>query len=614
MARKLIGMAGKVAGPRGSSRRRWVALLSLVIMVGASLFFVQTVLAVHDTGVFQLDGDAATGTNTAGTPAGSDDWDKVCYQVAVTPVNQGGLGLTPAQATAKCSIGSPTTGATAVSWVEEPNPASSIFTGGGSKDPQDITEWLWKDEANNPPDKDNLVHAYAVRYSLAPSANCPNGLDPSDPDYATTKCEVLFFGSDRFDNSGDANSGFWFLQSQVGLTQNKSQGGLEFSGQHEDGDLLIISGFSNGGTTSTISVYTWDPACLGDGKPDASCKADNLRLQANLEGPPAHCLTAAIPGDLGCGIVNPQLITMPWTFTDKSGTAANGALNGEFFEAGINLSLLGLADECFATVVSETRSSTSPTSTLKDFVLGPFAVCAPNLTTDVENVVANGTVSPGTQVRDLARIEITGATNPDDATGTVDFFYCYNATQIPDCSTGGTAAGADKALVDISNPLDPEDGVSGAFSDFINTAGSPLLPGFYCFRAEATLANYSSPAPHTDTTTECFRVRDTSTATTAQRWLPNDQVTVLLSGGGAASGSVTFSLFENGNCTAPAAATFGPINLDGNGQALTNNLSYYTSSQTISWRVVFISSNANVDGDTSNCEISSVTINNAGIP
>jgi hypothetical protein len=237
------------------------------------------------------------------------------------------------------------------------------------------------------------------------------------------------------------------------------------------------------------------------------------------------------------------------------------------------------------------------------------------LTTAVQELPdSTRTVSPGTQVRDLATITVTGATSPQDATGTVEFFLCGpDAVANPDCSTGGTPAGSGKTLVDISSPANANDGISGAYSDYVNTAANPLAPGFYCFRAVATLTNYDSPPAYTDTTNECFLVRDVTTTTTAQDWLPNDTATVLLSGGGPASGSVTFSLYETNNCTGPVKATFGPINLV-NGQARTNNVSTYVNSTTISWRVTFISNQPNVDGSTSRCEVSSVTIDNFGVP
>ena len=64
MGRKIVGMAGKVAGPRGSWRRRWAVLLSFVATAAVSMFLIQNLLAVHATGAFQLDGDAASNTES----------------------------------------------------------------------------------------------------------------------------------------------------------------------------------------------------------------------------------------------------------------------------------------------------------------------------------------------------------------------------------------------------------------------------------------------------------------------------------------------------------------------------------------------------------------------
>src|SRR5207248_2337202 len=109
---------------------------------------------------FQLDGDAQQATNngvTATIPG--DDWDNVCHRVAPTA----------------CPTGT-SSASTKVSWVAEQNQNSTIFTGGGSKDPSPIQDgaWLWKDGAGGLPDKDNLEHSFASRYALAPSAFCPD--------------------------------------------------------------------------------------------------------------------------------------------------------------------------------------------------------------------------------------------------------------------------------------------------------------------------------------------------------------------------------------------------------------------------------------------------------
>src|SRR5262249_39919220 len=156
-------------------RRRLTAVAAIVLAVGAmTLFNAAPAAAVHDTGAFELDGNASNGA------ALGDDWDNVCHQVLGTD----------------CSTSDNTIGASAVDWVAEPNPNASIFTGGGSKDPQNIDQWAWKDGAGGLPDKDNLLHSFAARY-LTPSG------------------DVLFFGSDRLDNSGDAQQGFWFFQNEI---------------------------------------------------------------------------------------------------------------------------------------------------------------------------------------------------------------------------------------------------------------------------------------------------------------------------------------------------------------------------------------------------------------
>ena len=145
--------------------------------------------------------------------------------------------------------------------MSEPDPSASIFTGGGSKDPQDLNQWAWKD-AGGLPDKDNLRHAFAARYSLTPSVNCPAG--------TFTTCDVLFFGLDRFDNSGDAQNGFWFFQKKITTAGGNVGGGTGFTGVHtperRSGRERLLS---NGGTISTITVYTWDPTCTATNKPVA---------------------------------------------------------------------------------------------------------------------------------------------------------------------------------------------------------------------------------------------------------------------------------------------------------------------------------------------------------
>ena len=152
-------MARKVVGPTGSRRRRWLFLCTTMAAIALAVLFIPSAFAVHDTGAFQLDGNASSATQPIGAPA-TDDWDHVCHQV---------LG-------SNCSTTSDTSGATAVSWSADcpagqsgencGNLNATIFTGGGSKDPQNISSWAWKDGAGGLPDKDNLLHGFAAQYSL----------------------------------------------------------------------------------------------------------------------------------------------------------------------------------------------------------------------------------------------------------------------------------------------------------------------------------------------------------------------------------------------------------------------------------------------------------------
>jgi len=568
-------------------------LLGIGVIAALVIGWQVAAFAVHDTGAFELEGNAVN------DPPPGDDWDNVCHQVTITNDTSNSIPN-------ECASAANTTGATAVSWTGEANANSSIFTGGGSKDPEDVSSWAWKD-AGGLPDKDNLQHGFAARYSL-PSTGVNTGTCPiAAGSPAGTRCELLYFGSDRFDNSGDAQQGFWFFQNPVSLTNEKSGGGFKFSGVHRDGDLLVISDFSNGGDVSTITVYKWN-----------SSLSDHLQLLATSDD--ANCATAQETGegtppatvsDSFCGIVNPANgTTAPWSFTDKSGN--HSYLQGELYEGGVNLSALGLAGECFSSALSETRSSTSTTATLKDFTLGSFATCKPGMTTQAST---NGTVAPKVEVRDTATIKVTGATNPADPTSPPDvtFFLCNVGTATTGCTTGGTNVGTGTLVGGaVTN-----DGTATATSPDVNTDAAPLASGRYCFRAEWDgNTTYPGKITHTNNDTECFTVQDTSAISTTQSWVPNDTATVTSgSGGTAPAGTVTFAAFASADCTGDAfAGLTGLTNRTvTNGTASTANTTAVTAdtaTKTISWRATFTPTGTGTTGSTSHCETSTVTINN----
>jgi hypothetical protein len=103
-----------------------------------------------------------------------------------------------------------------------------------------------------------------------------------------------------------------------------------------------------------------------------------------------------------------------------------------------------------------------------------------------------------------------------------------------------------------------------------------------------------------------------STLNTEQSFYPNDTATVTATDGGPPSGDVSFSLFNNSDCT--GTPLYGPVSddLDANGEASTNNTSFAVStSGTLYWKVEY-------EGDNSHHPVSScsentdLAINNGG--
>jgi hypothetical protein len=283
--------------------------------------------------------------------------------------------------------------------------------------------------------------------------------------------------------------------------------------------------------------------------------------------------------------VPPLLTESPWEFLDKSGNT--DFANGELFEGGLNLTDLNLGDRCFSSFAAESRSSTSTTATLKDFVLGDLESCEAGMTTTA-NAGNTGTVTRGTPVTDTATITVTGATNPADPTGTVangnpvTFFLC-GPIATGDCSTGGTNVGTGNLQNQTGGTT--TDGIATATSPNVNTAAAPLAPGRYCFRAEwPGDTNYPADLSHTNSTTECFTVRQPTSVDTVQRWIPQDTATV---NPASVTGTVTFTLYSTTDCTGTPLDTF----TDSSAPYATNNTTIIDDT-TVSWRASFDATNA----------------------
>src|SRR5262249_19548459 len=119
--------------------------------------------------------------------------------------------------------------------------SDDIFTGGGSKDTLGIQPGPWLFTHAKPQAKDHITPAHAPQY-----------VDPATNDV------ILYCGMDRYDNSGDSTAGFWFFVNPISEGAiSKGNGTGPFVGTHSDGDILLVSDFTQGGSTSTIKVFKW---------------------------------------------------------------------------------------------------------------------------------------------------------------------------------------------------------------------------------------------------------------------------------------------------------------------------------------------------------------------
>ncbi|GEM_PF-4359137 len=355
-----------------------------------------------NNGVFAIDGNA--GATCGGAFPGSfgctgDDWTAL-YSCTMAGCTKN----TPQSGNSAAVISDPMV-------MSTPN---KIFTGGGSKDGRNITQWRWT--AGTVPDKDELVASYAALY--APSGG-----------------KQIYFAANRYAVNGDAMIGTWFLQNTV---MTKSDGTfVDYKGNpatHKIGDVLILSDFTNGGGETTIQVFRVNalgPATCPAGSMWSAAGAGDVCLEMVLEGTSGNngaCNAAGIyPANSACAATNPASAqSLDPTFMPKSGPAGYYPTVG-FFEGGLDLVSIGAAGSCFATVLIETRSSSSVDAVLKDFQLGAFQDCTASIKTEIHSKADNSdadlqntAIDPGVPLHDLAIVSSNSPLNPVP-TGTVTF-------------------------------------------------------------------------------------------------------------------------------------------------------------------------------------------------
>lgn len=449
-----------MATDEAMTTRRWRHVLRwrlapLLVLAALLAIGMGTLLAFHAEGTIELDRNVVSSDRASGSPGApdnfppgpgeipsGDDWDRVCKAAGVSACSSvsGSLASSAASPTFVQDGDDFSGGVTVPAGL--PIDDTTYFTGGGSKDVNDIPQWRHT-SGDQAPDKDEILNAGAVAYT-------------KDTDGDSVPELLIYFFLDRFANNGDAQVGFWFFQGSVGLNANGT-----FSGAHQVGDILVLSHFTQGGDVDTIQVYQWV------GPPDA----DNLDLIATG----VDCSVTA-PDDTACATVNKATTSgqPPWPYVTKfpeRGASANNYAPSTFYEGGINATKLGL-EGCLQSFLAETRSSQSLDAQLKDFALGTFSLCSINVEKSGDEL---------SKVGDAVNYTIT-ITN----TGAVTLYK----DDITDSLLGNITLDS----VDQSNSF-----ITG------NTCGASLAPGASCTITATRTVQAGDPDPLPNTVTVVYK-------------------------------------------------------------------------------------------------------------
>jgi SdrD B-like domain len=348
MKQRILGLIAV----RNRGRRRRLRAVVLLAIVGVVAAVAGTAVAVHDEGLFELDANVLDGG------AAGDDWSNVFDGTAddADPI--------PVQTAFK---------------TEAEN--ETIFTGGGSKDHLGInndppadpwTDGPWLHKNGSVPDKDDIRDAYAAAY-IKEEDGVPH--------------VFIYFGLDRLAVQGSADVGFWFLQGNVAPVADGS-----FSGEHQLGDVLVLSEFSGGGTDIEIKVFEW----VGTGGDEGG---GTLRTRfGGATGQLADCddIPVGTTDDNVCANVNTAPILdadIPWDYVAKDGS--RNMPTAAFFEGGIDLTEFVPGAGCIANFLAETRSSFEVNAVLKDFVHSQFELCGDKTGVKFHDLNANGMKDSG---------------------------------------------------------------------------------------------------------------------------------------------------------------------------------------------------------------------------
>jgi hypothetical protein len=394
----------------------------------------------------------------------------------------------------------------------------------GSKDTLGIANGGWQcGNSQNVNNKVDINNAYVSSYWTGPTHAAGDG------------DHILYAGIEKEKNNGTNDIGVWFLQGSASCSSTGAN--INWSGTgHRNGDVLVVSEFSNGGGVSTVKTFTWrastDPTSpfFGDGGCiDSRVGQFNPKVNGGCNllssGGGGDCKSAT-PTDTTCattnanattgGAANPYkgTVSTPWLASDATlGVGNDNVVAPDFIEVGIDVTQLFAgtgesAPSCFNVGVPDTRSAASVTATLFDYVVNKIGECGSKVQTTPKDGSGNDIPAAGLSIGTDARVHVSDhaviTVNGFSGTfhGTVQFSLCgpLDLASTSNCASGGVA---------IGSPV----GVNGSAGSATVDAPDTVLTsvGRYCWRAEYSgdgdVPASSDPKDANDTsTTECFKI------------------------------------------------------------------------------------------------------------
>ncbi len=274
----------------------------------------------------------------------------------------------------------------------------------------------------------------------------------------------LYFFGDRAAFNGDAQIGFWFFLNDV-MPIGTGATASPFEGEHANGDLLIISNFTNGGGIVQPLVYVWAGKTVNN--PGALVQINANTVSATLA---SNSVAYNVPGGAnGTAMFNGDT----WVFSPKSGPA-NTYPVPLFFEGSLDLATIQGINPCFKRFLLETRNSQSLTASLQDLAAGGFSGVPPAPSVVAGNRCGTGSVS-------LSASGCTGTLNwyanatSGTSLGTGTLFNTPEISQTTTYFVSCTTDGCEGTRVPVIATINLPPTASASFTPIICNGGNSTL-------------------------------------------------------------------------------------------------------------------------------------------